>query len=218
MLKKPEDKSTTLSAGNKTFKELQSDEVMSHYHNHLDVEGYDKRVSHPFEPLAYTQTFKRSSIQNAPYDVQHRYKSLDVWSILNEYVNFVIAPEATTTGNVHYHGIIISIIRGQKRRWLNEVLPALKKLGFINLKPIHDLVGWVNNYMLKDAKEHTYMGEEYLTKNFTATYEPTCSYWDRCGYLLDKKVTKTTYTTKHNTIKFPKTGKQPKEYIKNNII
>jgi len=124
------------------------------------------------EMMAYTQTFKPSKLQNAPFDVQHRIRSFDVWNYLNYYVNFIMAPEATCTGNVHYHGIVISIKPRKKRLWYNKVLPELKSLGFICLKPMKDLSKWISTYMLKSCQDFTHLKDNYLTSNYITKYEP----------------------------------------------
>jgi len=124
-----------------------------------------------WEPLAYTQTFKGSNLTNSSFDTQHNYKSVDIVTELQSVVNFVFTPEATVEGNVHYHGIIISIKKKKKRKWYNETLPALKRMGFIKLKKITDMSRWID-YMLKDFEDFEYMVKNksyqnnYLNSNY----------------------------------------------------
>lgn len=129
-----------------------------------------------FEMLAYTQTFRRSKLDLAPFDVQHRYRSIDLWSALNENVNYFLVPEPTTVGNIHYHGIIISIKNRKKRKWYNEVLPQLKGFGFITLKKIDDLSKWID-YCLKETEDFEYLmtnpgHTDYLQYNHIERYAP----------------------------------------------
>ncbi len=127
-----------------------------------------------WEPLAYTQTFKGSNLTNSSFDTQHNYKSVDIVTELQSVVNFVFTPEATVEGNVHYHGIIISIKNKKKRKWYNETLPNLKRMGFIKLKKITDMSRWIT-YMLKDFEDFEYMVKNksyqnnYLSYNYNDT-------------------------------------------------
>lgn len=125
-------------------------------------------------PLAYTQTFKASKLSNSSFDTQHTYKCEDLVHAMQEVVNFVFVPEATVEGNVHYHGIIISIKKRKKRKWYNETLPTLKRMGFLKLKKISDMSRWID-YMLKDFEDFEYMiknksyPNNYLTSNYNAS-------------------------------------------------
>lgn len=121
--------------------------------------------------MAYTQTFKRSKFDGAPFDIQHQYRSYDIWNIMNTYANFIIVPEATCTGNVHYHGLIISIKPRKRRQWLNKVLPSLKKLGYLTIKPVTDLSEWIS-YCMKETLDYRYLKDIYLTYNYIEKYVP----------------------------------------------
>jgi len=131
-----------------------------------------------WQPVAYTQTFKNSSLMNMSFDTQHEYKSRDIVHTLQDIVNFVVVPEATIEGNVHYHGIIISIKKRKKRKWYNETLPTLKSMGFIKIKKISDMSRWID-YMLKDFEDFEYMiknksyQNNYLTYNYNDTITET---------------------------------------------
>lgn len=133
------------------------------------VEYIDLNADPSQHMLAYTQTFKRSKFDGAPFDIQHQYRCSDIWSILNSYAYFIIVPEATCTGNVHYHGIIVSIKPRKQRQWLNKVLPSLKKLGYLTLKPITDLSTWIS-YCMKDTVDYCYLKNNYLTYNYIEKY------------------------------------------------
>jgi len=131
-----------------------------------------------WQPVAYTQTFKNNSLMNMPFDTQHEYKHRDIIHALQEVVNFVVVPEATVEGNVHYHGIIISIKKKKKRKWYNEALPSLKAMGFIKIKKITDMSRWID-YMLKDFEDFSYMitnksyQNNYLIHNYNDTTKQT---------------------------------------------
>lgn len=115
--------------------------------------------------------FKPTALSNAPYDTQHKYRSFDLWSILNDYCKFVVAPEPHCNGNVHYHGLIIYI--NNKRKYYNSSLPALKSIAprGLCISPVKDLSQCID-YMLKNAKDHVYMKDNYLTYNYIAKYVP----------------------------------------------
>ena len=134
-----------------------------------------------FEMLAYTQTFKPSKLQQSSFDVQHKYRSEDLVNILQDVVYFVALPESTVEGNVHYHGIIISIKKRKKRIWRNKALPQLKNLGYIKIKKVTDIMGWVSKYMLKDCLDF-----EYMEKN--KSYEG--------NYIIHNYSTKTNFIDK----------------------
>ncbi len=145
------------------------DAVKYQIQNLISTHGVDG-----FDMLAYTQTFKRGKLDLAPFDVQHRFRSFDLWSVLNQTVNYFLVPEATTVGNIHYHGIILSIKNRKKRSWYNKVLPELKRFGFIQLKKIDDLSKWID-YCLKDCNDFEYLQsqqENYLQYNHIAKYAP----------------------------------------------
>lgn len=48
---------------------------------------------------------------------------------------FIIYPELSPTGRLHYHGIVYI---NDKIKWFKSVLPSLRKLGFCDLKPTRD--------------------------------------------------------------------------------
>lgn len=127
-----------------------------------------------FEMLAYTQTFKRSKLDLCPFDVQHRCRSYDLWSVLNDTVNYWIIPEPTKVGNIHYHGIILSVKKRKKREWYNKALPTLKGFGFLKLDKIDNLTEWIS-YCLKDTDDLAYLGDpdpnNYLMYNHTEIYK-----------------------------------------------
>ncbi len=135
------------------------------------IELLDLHRDAKWGPLAYTQTFKASKLMNLSFDTQHTYKSNDLVTELQSVVNFVLVPEATVEGNVHYHGIIISIKKRKKRKWYNETLPTLKRMGFLKLKKISDMSRWID-YMLKDFEDFEYMiknksyQNNYLISNY----------------------------------------------------
>lgn len=121
--------------------------------------------------LQFNIAFKPTKLSLAPYDVQHKYRSFDLWSMLNYNADFIVAPEPHANGNVHYHGLIIFIKK--KRKYYNESLPALKSIAPNGLKisPVEDLTKCID-YMLKNADDHEYMKNDYLTHNFVSKYVP----------------------------------------------
>lgn len=114
------------------------------------------------EMYAYTQTFKKSSLCNAPFEVQHQYRSTDIYDrISNTGLKLVCLPEPHEDGSIHYHGIILN--KGRSGNYYNKFLPSIKKLGFVQIKKIKDLSEWIG-YVTKDSGDHAYMGEDYYLR------------------------------------------------------
>lgn len=60
--------------------------------------------------------------------------------------HYEIFPELTLQGNIHFHGILEI---NDKIKWYKKVLPSLKYMGFVLIKPKPDK-NW-EKYMSKDS-------------------------------------------------------------------
>lgn len=100
--------------------------------------------------LAFTQTFKASSIDGAPISKQIHCKMVDLFIPLSSCSSFVILPEVHTSGkkygSIHFHGLLCV---NKQWKWYNKVLPFLKSLGFVTVKPVFELTKWID-YLIKD--------------------------------------------------------------------
>jgi len=96
--------------------------------------------------LAYTQTFK--SVHSKRPMGQFRETAPYLTKLLDRAADFIIVPEwRDTNGSIHYHGILI--LR-DRYKWQKSTLPSLKCLGFVLIKPIDNMVKWIE-YFIKDA-------------------------------------------------------------------
>lgn len=102
------------------------------------------------ELYAYTQTFKSSAFDNAPIEKQLHCKMCDIYCPLNTCAMFVLLPEVHESGkkygSIHFHGLLRI---HKKYKWFNKVLPFLKTLGFVTIKPCFELSKWID-YLIKD--------------------------------------------------------------------
>lgn len=120
--------------------------------------------------IAYTQTFKPSKLNSAPFSVQHTFRSLDIFDILNDVAEFFVIPEAHASGAVHYHGIIISFKKGKAREYYEKARPLLHKLGSVVTKKITELTTWVD-YCFEEEDTFGYL-DNYIVKNLKKAYKP----------------------------------------------
>lgn len=100
------------------------------------------------EVLAYTQTFQRipfagprkQFVETAPF----------VTKILARSTGFVLVPEwRTTTGDIHYHGVIVV---KDRVKWFKSTRGTLKTQGFMLLKKVDDMERWIQ-YIAKQAAD-----------------------------------------------------------------
>ncbi len=120
--------------------------------------------------IAYTQTFKPSKLNSAPFSVQHLYRSLDIFDLLNDIANFFIVPEAHASGAVHYHGIIISFKKGKIKKYYEKIRPCLHKLGSTVTKKVTELTTWID-YCLEQEETFGYL-DNYVVTNIKKAYKP----------------------------------------------
>lgn len=137
------------------------------------IKRIDLGTTPQFNMSTFNIAFKPTSLSGAPFSTQHKYRSLDIWSLLHNVVEFVLIPEAHLNGNVHYHGIIINILPGKKKKWYEVALPQLKLWAprGLNLKIIDNLSEWLD-YILKNTEDFDYMKDDYLIWNYPLKYKP----------------------------------------------
>lgn len=70
---------------------------------------------------------------------------------------FIICPELTLQGNIHYHGIFQV---KDEIKWFKYILPTMKRQGFIKVKQIDDLPKW-SKYIIKKLPIMAEMFSEY---------------------------------------------------------
>lgn len=98
-----------------------------------------------------TQTFR------TPFEQTHKPRGQYYYTrvILSKYLgescdDFVIYPEFTIQGRIHYHGILTII---NYVRWVRDTLPRLRKLGYVKMESFKDNPdNWIT-YMKKSLTE-----------------------------------------------------------------
>lgn len=84
--------------------------------------------------LFLTLTFKKDSVGIKP-DYQFHATINTIFTYLIKSVEcFDINPELTVAGTIHYHIFIIAI--KDKVKWYKQTLPALKRLGYIDIQTV----------------------------------------------------------------------------------
>ena len=100
--------------------------------------------------LAYTQTFKPSPFDHAPIAKQNYHKIIDLVIPLSSCSDYILLPEIHKSGikygSIHYHGMIVI---NDNWKWYNKVLPFLRTLGHVTIKPIFELTKW-QQYLIKE--------------------------------------------------------------------
>lgn len=92
---------------------------------------------------ALTVTYQRNTGTQPLW--QFHDTAYELWGLLRRSTDFVMFPELTVQGKIHYHGIVRIT---DKYKWFKWTLPKLKSLGFIKIKSNVDS-GW-DEYIKKD--------------------------------------------------------------------
>jgi len=147
--------------------------------------AYNKKVEAQ-QCYALTVTFKRLHCKTPR--AQYWETICDLTKTLNRSTLFCIVPEwRTTDGSIHYHGTVKIYDR---IKWLKQTLPAIKRLGFVCIKPIKKdgMKGW-HKYFTKEIEiaesivGHPMPVEEIITR---VKVSDTKSYYSIDDYIVEE--------------------------------
>lgn len=120
----------------------------------VDNKTYNKLVSVK-QIYAFTVTYKAHRRLTAQGQFNDTIPYLT--KLLNESTEFKLIPEwRMTTGDIHYHGILQIV---DPIKWIKHTIRALKRLGFILIKPIDNLDKWTKYYTKEENIARAIVGD-----------------------------------------------------------
>lgn len=122
--------------------------------NFVDNKEYNKAAQLK-QLYAFTITYKTHKRLTAQGQFNDTIPYLT--KLLNESTEFSMMPEwRMTTGDLHYHGILTI---KDPTKWIMRTIRALKRLGYILIKPIDNLEKWTQYYTKEESIARAVVGD-----------------------------------------------------------
>lgn len=105
----------------------------------------------PSDPIAFTWAPDPRTFRGYNKPIRQLIVAADILRGLRRCSTFILYPELTLAGHLHFHGIV----KVEDRiKWYRQVLPNIKLHGFVCIKEITNYQGWIE-YCSKDQEHMT---------------------------------------------------------------